>query len=183
MNFYSPETGLKLHSDKVKSKQKVNIDWDIELLEALVFIQEKTQAPITMPKEQPPPEHINHIFGVAEIIKEGKQKTESFPLKSVVALETAKKCIEIFNSETITKALVRSDDWKTTILKTEIDLGRGVIATDVFIAERDFKKIERDVAANKNSIEFILTPKEKFIVIDYLKWDCEDRHTRIQFAE
>ncbi len=179
--IFHADTGLKIvNSDKTKAEINENFDGWIELLQALVIIQEKIPVLLTLLDGKLTNEEINRIFEVASIVKEGKLKANVSATTTITSLENAVEAAERFGNEAVNPILISySDGWKTNILGNEIDLGVAVVTFDVFIKENDFKELERSIKANQNEIEIHLTPKGENAIVDFLKWDCEDRHTRI----
>jgi hypothetical protein len=106
------------------------------------------------------------------------------PFEITILPEKVEEAMERFKNEAINKITITYDEgWKINIFGNEIDLGVAVVSTDAFITNKDFKEIEKNATGNKGEIKFTLTPKENPIVVDFLKWDCEDRHTRTQISE
>lgn len=177
-------TGLKIvASDKTKAEIKENFNGWIELLEALVIIQEKVPVILMLSEGKLTNEEINHIFEVASIIKEGKLEATLTPTTTTTTLEKAIETAEQFADEKVNPILISyTDGWKTNILGNEIDLGVAVVSFDVYIAEKDFEKLKKAIEAKEEEVKITLTPKNEFAVIDFLKWDCEDRHTRVQIT-
>lgn len=179
------DTGLKIvNLDKTKSVVKEKFEDWLELLEALVFIQEKIPIVLTLNEEKFTDEKVNHIFEVASIIKRGKIETSLSKTTTITTLEKAIETKKQFANEKVNLILISyQDGWRTKILGSEIDLGIAVVSFEVYVAKEDFRKLEKDIEANHNEIEICFTPKDEFAVIDFLKWDCKDRHTRIQISD
>lgn len=184
-NIFSLDTGLKIvNADKSIIEPKENFDRFIELFEALVLIQEKVPVLLTIPEPNPMDEDIKNIFEVAEIIKNGKLTGEVPELITDVPLEGAKRSIKIFENEAINYIVVSySEGWRYNILGKEVNVGTAVLSTNVFISKDNFKEIEKSIEAGNDTIEFCLTPKDEKIIIDFLRWDCADRHTRLHITE
>ncbi len=177
-------TGIKIvNSDKSKVELKQNFDDWIKLLEALVYIQEKIPVLLNLSVGVLTNKDVEHIFEVAKIIREGKQKTSIPTITTTTTLENAIETAKQFANEKVNFILISyQDGWKTHILGNEIDLGVAVASFDVFITENNFIELENAIKANENEIEICFTAKEGSAIIDFLKWDCEDRHTRIQIT-
>ncbi len=79
--------------------------------------------------------------------------------------------------------MISYEDNYYEILGNEINLGRAVITATAYIARDDFEKIEQDIAAKKEMVEFCFTPKDKSSVLDFVEWECKDRHTRLNIIE
>ncbi|MGI8668647.1 MAG: hypothetical protein ACR2J3_02240, partial [Aridibacter sp.] len=175
--IYRADTGIKIiDSQKNKIEVKENFDKNIELLEALFLIQEKTSILLDLFEHGLANENINDVFRAAEIIKSGKLSGTMPEIKTDVSLESAKDALKTFENEAINYLVVsHSDGWTYNILGNEINLGVAVLTANVFITKIDFHKIEKDIAEGKNTIEFCFKPKDESVIIDFLKWDCEDR--------
>lgn len=182
--LFDGETGLKIFkSDKNKFEVKENFNGWLELLEVLLFIQEKIPVLLNL-NEELKDQNINHIFEVADIIRNGKSTVNVSPFNIVLTIENASDTIEKFKGENNNPLLFSyKDGWKTKILGNEIDLGVAVVSFDAFIEKKDFEKLKKAVKAKENEIEVTFTPKENTAIVDFLKWDCIDRHTRIQIVD
>lgn len=172
-----------LHKIRQSNKNKLeDFARDFQLLEALVLIQEKTSTSLILPDRKILPEEYEDIFQVEEIIKTGKLNSKLTKFTSNVELEKAKETLEKFSSEKVSPMFFRYESWKSTILGKEIDLGIAVITFDAFIEKDDFELIQNSINKSEQIIDLIFTPVEKNWVIDFLKWDCEDRHTRLEIG-
>ncbi|MGI8788118.1 MAG: hypothetical protein ACR2HG_10195 [Pyrinomonadaceae bacterium] len=183
--IYHADTGLKiLNADKTKVVTKENFDGWIELLEALVFTQEKIPVLLMLSTEKLSDEEISHIFEVANVIKKGKVETSVSITKTTTTLEKAVETAEQFANEKVNPILISyKDGWKTKVLENEIDLGVAVVSFDVYIAEKDFIELEKAIEAKEKEIEITFSPKSESATIDFLRWDCEDRHNRLQITD
>ncbi len=185
MDIYRTDIGLKLpFSQKIKIALENSFERDIALLEALVLIQQKISILPNLAEGNLTNESIKNIFEVAEIIKSGKLVGKMSEFIAEVSLESARNNIRGFENEVVNHVVVTySEEQKYIILGNEVNLGVAVLSTNVFISKNNFKKIEKNIAENKDTMEFCLTPVDEKTTIDFLKWDCEDRNTRLQIKE
>lgn len=120
------QTGFILASMTIPSAHfpSPNQLW-MEVLEALVLIQEKTSKLIGLPEEEPlTPQLINTIFSTVEKLKTGKVLFACEELKSVVGQETAQNILAQFGGgEVQSLASQHKDDQIVTIFGVEIPLG------------------------------------------------------------
>lgn len=179
------DTGLVIvDADKLKANVRENLSGWIEFLKSLSIIQEKIPILLNLSEENVTEDEVNHVFEIASIIKEGKIKASVSSTTTVTFLEKAIGICEQFADETTNPILISyKDGWRTTVLGNEIDLGVAVVSFEVYIAKKDFEELKKAVEAKKEEIEITFTPKEESAVIDFLKWECEDRHTRFQITE
>jgi hypothetical protein len=184
-NIYQTDINLKIINsaqENVAKKSEEN-DWsfEIRLLEALVFIQEKISVIIDM--IQPiTNEQVNKIFEVAEIIRNGKLCFSLVNFKIILPLNKAKEVIESWKNESEKFLYIRQEQI-TQILGNEINLGVSSISFNGVIKTSNFNKIKNQIENSESEIEFCFTPTEKSIVMDFLKFECEDRHTRYEFVD
>ena len=155
---------------------------EIKLLEALLFIQEKTSTIININDRNISNEDVRHIFEVVEIIKNGKMQGTLSTQKILLPLEKAKETISRYENEVEDFLLLNFDYFTTSILGYEVNLGKTVASFNGYIKQEDFLEIQNKIEENELEIEFSFTPKDESVVFDFIKWDCEDRHTRIKFT-
>ncbi len=183
-DIYRSDFGIKvLQSQKGETTLKEDFNRDIILLESLVLIQEKMSVILNLSEDSLTNENIANIFEVAEIIKNGKLIGRMPELIANVSLESAKKSIKGFEDETINFIFVSyPEGWKYNILGNEINTGVAVLSTNVFISKNNFKEIEKNIMEGKETMEFCLTPEDETVIVDFISWDCADRHKRFQIT-
>lgn len=184
-SIFDSNLGLKLvDGDEGTLGGDENLQPSIEVLEALVFIQEKTSFPITLPERIPSQEEIDHIFEVEDIIRNGKINAHHPSISTRLPIDNAEKAIDEYKNEVIKRMLVRFPaGTRTNILDTLIDLGPTVATFEVVVTAEDFTKIKENIDKKDETVEFRFTIQTQPFVIDYLQWECDDRHTRILVDE
>lgn len=184
-SLFHVDTEFKIvDSEKQALNSKENFDAWFRLLEALVLIQQKTSTFFNLPDKIITNEEAEKIYEVEQIIKNGKINGIPSPFTSLTPLDTAKEIIETLKNETTHRIFFRyQDNIKLEILNKKIDLGVAVTTLDAYIKEQDFRKIQKHIKEGKDTIEIPYTPINQSIIVDFLKWDCEDRHTRFQITD
>ena len=184
-SIFHADSGIKIvDSEKQKVEPKENFDFWLRLLEALVFIQQKTSVLFNLPERIITNEEVKNIYEIEQIIKNGKVSGIVSPFTSLTPLKTAKETIKSFENENPRRLFFRyQNNIKIEIWDKEVDLGVAVTTLDAFVKKEDFKKVQKTIEQNKDPIEIPFTPLDKPVIIDFLKWDCEDRHTRYQITD
>jgi hypothetical protein len=185
-SIYLYDTNQKF-IDSVEGKHITNISnqdlsFRIRLMEALVLIQEKTKTGITFSEQAIPAEEIKHIFETAEIVQNGKITYSINDFRTTFPLEKAKEVINHYKDEKVNWLFMRQEEIRY-ILGYEIDFGISIFNLNCFILHSTFNEISSQIQNKKKQIEFCFTPIEKNLVIDFLKFECEDRHTRYQIVD
>lgn len=184
-DIYQTDLNLKIVSnDPNKYDFKESLDDWIKTLEALVLIQEKIPIILNLQIDYLDNESVINILDVAEVIRKGKIEKSILPITTIVSLDNAKDIIKRYKDKSIEPIFINySEGITTNILENEINLGIGVTLIDVYINDEDLNKIKSDIKAKKREIEVSFTPKNSNIIIDLLKFDCEDRHTRFHITD
>jgi hypothetical protein len=183
-SLYDATSGLKLvDADKEILELNADIKLWIDVLEALIFIQEKTATLLIVPEVLPTMEQVDEIFRTANIIKSGKVVASTEKIKIPVLLNKAKEYINNHVDEKVDGVLVSHPDWNVNIFDSVIDLGVNVAHIAAYITKEDFRTIEENIQAGLESVDFLFTPVDKAFIIDFLQWECADRDSRYLFTD
>ena len=171
------QTGFILASMTIPSAHFPSPDqlW-MEILEALVLIQQKTSTLIGLPKEEPlTRELINTIFSTAEKLKTGKALFAGEDLKSVVGRETAQNILAQFGEgQTQSIASQHKDDQIVTIFGVDIALGPVTFFCEkVFMTAEDVAQLRESLTQNSDGATFpirLTIAKGHPVHVYYPKW-------------
>jgi len=129
----------------------------MEILEALVVIQQKSGKLIGLSEEEPlTPDLINTIFSTAEKLKTGKALFGGEELKSVVGRETAQNILAQFGDGQVQSlGSQHKDDQLATIFGVEIPLGPVTLFCEkVYMTAEDVAKLKQALAQTSADTAF-----------------------------
>jgi hypothetical protein len=160
LNVEHLPTGLILASMSVPPGYFPSPDqlW-MEILEALVLIQQKSGRLIGLPEEEPlTPEIVNTIFSTAEKLKTGKALFAGEELRSTVGRETAQNVLAEFGEGQVQSlASQHKDDQIVTIFGAEIPLGPLTIFCEkVYMTADDVAEFREALAQTSADTTFAI---------------------------
>lgn len=149
----------------------------VKLLEELVFIQQKTFIPITVPPRDIDRDEAIRILVTAEILRTGKAKLEHNELPITSPLSKAKQAAEAFADEALHRITINDPGEHTmSILDTEIPLGPAVLFYDnIFMPAETLRMLQSDIenGAEDAVLSYRLST-QGFVEARFLNWLPED---------
>ena len=184
--IFNADTNIKFIDSKTKiigkGHKNGEFSYTIKILESLVLIQETFNIDISIPDRHISEEEIQNIFEVVLIIKTGKAWVSFSDVTLFIPIDEAVKTKEQFKEQK-ESSLFGNQEHIVDILGNEINIGKSIFKYNGFIKKSNFVKIEKQIKNRNEKIEFCFTPSEKSVLIDFLDFECEDRHLRYQFSD
>lgn len=148
-----------------------------ELLEELVFIQQKTMIPITVPARDIDREEAVRILLTAEILRTGKAKLEIHEWPMTSPGPKAKEAAERFSGESLHRITINDrSEHVMNILDTEISLGPAVLICDsAFMPAESLGQLRAKIkeAPHDSVLSYRLATREPIDAL-FLNWLPED---------
>lgn len=145
----------------------------LKLLETLVFIQQKTQVPITVPHRDLTDDDFRAIFETAQILKAGQITYKAVQLTVGIDKESAHKWLEAFEAGRPQPIRLESE-MTEEIFDVTIPLGPAILRwNQVYITEENRSALKAAVADNaaEEPVHVHLTPSEGCKVqAEYTRW-------------
>lgn len=145
-----------------------------KLLEELVFIQQKTGIPISVPSRDIDREEAVRILVTGEILRTGKAKLEGSELPVNSPVSRAKEATAAFAGESVHKITMNDQSGHVmNVLDTEIPLGPAVLFCEsVFMPTATLEHLKKDIAnaANDDAVVGYRLAVRAAIEARFLNW-------------
>ena len=176
-------TGLEFPVTKFNATGMEPDERWMRLLEELVFIQQKTFVPITVPDGDIDPEEAQRILVTAEILRTGQANLEVSHWPVTSPLSKAKEAAKVFAGESVHDLTMNDQsEHVINVLGTDIRLGPAVFfCAHAFMRTETLDQLTREIeiAHEGATLNYQLETKET-VQARFLNWLPEDEAEKIR---